>query len=96
MIIRNTSKYPDKRVRELIAFASKGFNDKKICLNVKGSNKSYYGRAYLGVPSISNAPRSTDYLIVVRIGKPDKFPVKHFYSNYKYKRLTPFTFETFS
>lgn len=94
MIMRNTSKYDTKEVRLLVDFASRGFNTSKVCINVKSSKKAYYGRAYRGVPYISNAPTSADYLVVVRIGNPDKFPVKEYYSNVKYKRLIPVTFET--
>lgn len=89
MIIRNTSNYHISEVKTLIEFASYGFNDKRVCINVKNCHREYYGRAYNGIPSVSNAPRSSNYLVVVRIGKPNKFPCDDFYST-KYKRLTPF------
>lgn len=94
MIVRNTSSYPTEEVKKLVAFAAKGFNDSKVCINVKNNSRSYAGRAYRGIPSVSNAPSSSDYLVVVRIGKPDKFPCDDYYSHKKYKRLTPFSMDT--
>lgn len=94
MIIRNTSKYSTEEMKKLIDFVAKGFNHKNICLNIKNSGSAYRGRAYRGIPAISNAPKSSQYLVVVAIGTPDKFPVAEYYSNQKYKRLIPVTFET--
>lgn len=93
MIVRNTSKYPTEEVKKLIEFAVNGFGN-KVCVNVKNSASSYHGRAYPYVPNVSNAPKSSKYLITVRIGSPDKFPKEDYYSNTKYKRLTPFTYNT--
>jgi len=88
MILRNTSRYPDSEVRDLVKFACKGFNDKRVCINVKNCNTSIYrGRAYGGVPYISNAPKSSKYLVVIRIGSPDRFPTQ---GNGGYKRVPDF------
>ncbi len=56
--IRNNSHLPDDEVRELIKFATKGVDMRRVCINIKsGNGKRYGGRAYDGIPSISNAPR---------------------------------------
>ena len=38
----------------------------RVCVNVK--NGALGGGAYNGVPEISNAPRSADYLVTLRLG----------------------------
>jgi hypothetical protein len=72
--IRNTSKYPDDEVRELVKFATQDVNMSRVCVNVKGG-RGLGGRAYMGVPSISNAPRSAQYLMTVKLGNGVAFPL---------------------
>jgi hypothetical protein len=67
MWIRNTSRYPDARVRELVAFAVAGIDMRAVCINVK--NGSLGGGAYNGVPAISNAPDAAEYLVTLRLGR---------------------------
>ena len=48
-----------------------------MCVNVKNSTRyACGGYAYDGVPRISNAPPSSEYLVTIRLGHPDKFPAK--------------------
>lgn len=54
---------------------------KNVCINLKNSQHAFVGRSYDGVPDISNAPKSSEYLIVLRLGSSDKFP----YDNMTYK-----------
>ena len=54
MWIRNTSRYPDDRVIELVTFASRDVDMDGVCVNVR--NGELAGGAYNGVPEISNAP----------------------------------------
>lgn len=77
--VRNTSPYPDEEVRELIAFATRGVNMSRVCVNVKGSRHAFGGRAYARVPEVSNAPPSARYLIVIRLGDQ---PEDHAPTNY--------------
>ena len=93
MYLRNTSRYPDSEVRALVDFARKGFNDKRVCINVKNSRSDYAGTAYPRIPSVSNAPKSARYLITIRIGKPDKFPSKN-WGSYHYKTVGKFDFRS--
>ena len=64
--IRNTSRYPDRKVRELVKFATSDIDMTGVCVNVK--NGELAGGAYNGVPEMSNAPRNAEYLITLRLG----------------------------
>ena len=67
MWIRNTSRYPDRRVAELVRFATRDVDMRRVCVNVR--NGGLGGGAYNGVPEISNAPRRARYLITLRVGR---------------------------
>lgn len=83
MKLKSTSHYPMDEVRELLAFAAKGISTKHVAVHVRNTRHPYYGRAYWGVPSISSAYKtSAQYLVTIRIGKPDRFPL-----DCKYPRL---------
>lgn len=76
MVIRNTSRYPTETVRELVKFATAGVDMRRVCVNVKNRWKAAYaGWAYDHVPSISNAPPSSEYLVTLGIGPEEKFPM---------------------
>jgi hypothetical protein len=64
--IRNTSRYPDGRVEELVELASADVDMRRVCVNVKGGTLG--GAAYKGVPEISNAPSRAQYLVTLRLG----------------------------
>jgi hypothetical protein len=66
MWIRNTSRYPNERVSELVELATAGVDMSQVCVNVKGG--ALGGAAYNGVPEISNAPRKAEYLVTLRLG----------------------------
>lgn len=72
--IRNTSKHPGDEVRKLVQFAIQGVDMNRVCVNVKGGH-GLGARAYDGVPSISNAPRSARYLVTIKVGNGVRFPV---------------------
>jgi hypothetical protein len=75
MVVQNTSRYPTEDVQRLVRFATGDLDMRGVCVNVKNSRRyPYGGYAYLGVPEISNAPASSEYLITVRLGTPDRFP----------------------
>jgi hypothetical protein len=78
MPITITAKYPKAEVRRLVVFAVKhvGVDLKTVQINVKGSQYAYAGRAYGGIPSLSPAwGTGASYLVVIRIGTPDCFPI---------------------
>jgi hypothetical protein len=75
VIIRNTSKYPPDRVRELVKWAVSPIDMRGVCVNVKGSGSAFGGMAYDYIPSISNAPKSCERLVTLRVGTPDRFPL---------------------
>jgi hypothetical protein len=75
MFIQNTSRYPTDDVERLVRFATADLDMRGVCVNVKNSHRyAYGGYAYLGVPEISNAPPSSDYLVTLRLGAPERFP----------------------
>jgi hypothetical protein len=81
--IRNTSRYPDVRVRSLVRFAVAGVDMDRVCVNVK--NGALGGGAYNGVPEISNAPRAANYLVTLRLGNGrERWPLGPV--NYHFKR----------
>lgn len=75
MVVQNTSRYPTAEVENLVQFATGDLDMRRVCVNVKNSHRyPYGGYAYLGVPEISNAPASSEYLITLRLGAPERFP----------------------
>jgi hypothetical protein len=75
MFIRNTSRYPTGEVEHLVRFATGDVDMRRVCVNVKNSHRyPYGGYAYLGVPKISNAPPSSEYLVTIRLGGLERFP----------------------
>jgi hypothetical protein len=80
--IRNTSRYLDDEVRSLVRSATRGVDMNRVCVNVKGG-RGLSARAYDGVPSISNAPRSARYLVTIKIGNGVRFPVGPYNRNGK-------------
>ena len=76
MWIRNTSRYPDDEVDRLVQLAAGWLDGPRICVNVKNLGKgrgAFRGRAYSGVPKISNAPRRATHLVTIALGPPDSF-----------------------
>jgi hypothetical protein len=81
--IRNTSRYPDERVEELVCFAVADIDMGRVCVNVK--NGELGGGAYNGIPVISNAPGAADYLVTLRLGNGrERWPLGPV--NYHFKR----------
>lgn len=75
MIIRNTSQYATDHVRNLVKWACAPIDMRRVCVNVKNTSGFFAGRAYNSVPDISNAPPSSEYLVSLRIGGREKFPL---------------------
>jgi hypothetical protein len=76
MVLRNTSRYPTDDVRALVEFATGEIDMNRVCVNVKNSRtRAYSGSAYFGVPEISNAPPDSEYLVTIRLGPPEMFPL---------------------
>ena len=74
MILRNRSRYDTAEVRALVRFATADIDMRGVCVNVKNTTASYRGMAYQGVPYVSNAPPSAEYLVTIGIGPESKFP----------------------
>jgi hypothetical protein len=75
--VRNTSRYPSDDVLRLVLFATANVDMRRVCVNVKNSHRyACGGYAYLGVPEISNAPPSSEFLITIRLGAAQRFPTQ--------------------
>ena len=87
MRIKNTSRYPDERVREILAFAARGIRDSGVEVHVKNSSYIYAGTFYQSAADLRDVSSSicnaAECLIVVRIGAPDNFPIRATYPGLK-------------
>jgi hypothetical protein len=73
MLVTNTSPYPAARIYELLHLAFRGINDAAVEVHVKGSDtRLFAGRAYNGIPAISNTAESSRYLVVIRLARNPK------------------------
>ena len=62
-------------MRALVELATARMDMRRVCVNVKNARGyACAGSAYDGVPAISNAPPSSDYLVTIRLGPPEAFP----------------------
>jgi hypothetical protein len=76
MWVRNTSRYPADEVEKLVRYAADWLRGPRVCVNVKNlgpGRGSFRGRAYAGVPKISNAPRGATHLVTIGLGPPHSF-----------------------
>ena len=67
--LKNTSPYPLKRLEFLLFFAFAEVIDYGIEIHMKGSSDSYRGRAYDGVPQISNVVGGANYLVTIGLAR---------------------------
>ena len=76
IVIRNRSRYATVEVRDLVKFAVSELDMRGVCINVKNSRGRGAGRgmAYMGVPYVSDAPPSSEYLITLGLAAPENFP----------------------
>jgi len=85
MKIKNTSRYPQADVEELVGFASRGVDCTGIEIHVKNSKWVFAGRAWhnIGRNSIVNVGDEINDLVVIRVGSPDNFPIEFSYPKLK-------------
>ena len=76
MRFTNTSPYPDKKVRELLALAFHGVSDAGIEVHVKSRKSGWRGRAYDGIPPVANVAKTSRFLIVIRLAPSNRLPKK--------------------
>ena len=67
--LKNTSPYPQVRMELLLSFAFAEVLDYGIEIHVKGSNHSYRGRAYDGIPQIANVIDGANYLVTIGLSR---------------------------
>jgi len=67
--LKNTSPYPYERIKLLLSFAFAAVVDYGIEIHVKGSNSSYRGRAYDGIPQIANVFDGVNYLVTIGLAR---------------------------
>lgn len=79
MIFRNTSGYSDTLVRNLVLFGAKDIDLSQTAVWVKKSKHPYAGVAYPAIPPMSSWLHGSGarYLIVIRVGRPNQFPVNN-------------------
>jgi hypothetical protein len=81
MRLKNTSRYPEDEVRQLVAFGMRGVNTAGLAVNVKNAqNCAYRGRAYERVPLLSSRVTCSTVrrLVTIGLGEPERFPVSNF------------------
>lgn len=66
-------------MRQIVEFACKGVNMANVAVHVKNGRAAYSGLAYSQVPHVARVAPSTEYLITLRMGKPEQFPVTNQY-----------------
>lgn len=74
MIFKNSSRYDPRLVRYIVKFAANLIPLDNVAVNIKNTPHAYAGRAYSQTPGISQFYGKAKYLVVCRIGPPDKFP----------------------
>lgn len=87
MRFRNTSRYPEARVRELVEFGMRGVNTAGLAVNVKNAaNCAYRGMAYQQAPRCSPTAKlsAVRYLVTIGIGKPERFPCDNMVTAWKF------------
>lgn len=78
LVIRNRTSYPDQEVRDLVRFGLADVDASRVCVNVKRMRSGVQAAAgvfYHGVPSISNAPPSSENLITLRLPAASHYPL---------------------
>ena len=86
MRIRNTSRYNDVVVRELVTFGMRGVRTERLSVHVRNArNTAFRGMAYDDMPAISPASRlkTVDRLVTLGVGAPERFPCN---GNGRYQR----------
>jgi hypothetical protein len=84
VFVRNSSRYPTHEVQALVACAIEGTDAADVEVHVRNSKGRFSGTAHFARPRRLRLQPSTRWLIVARIGSPDKFPIlKHRYPGLK-------------
>jgi hypothetical protein len=77
LTIRNKSRFDTAEVLALVKFATIEVDMRAVCVNVRNlRSPGWAGMAYEGVPSVSNANPTAEYLITLRVGPPEHFPMR--------------------
>jgi len=69
LLVRNTSPYPTIQVESLLHFAFTDVLNVGVEVHVKGSSRSYRGRAYDGIPRIANVDDSARFLVTIGLSR---------------------------
>jgi hypothetical protein len=69
LFVKNTSPYPTERVRELLHFSFNEVYGIGVEIHVKGSSRTFRGRAYDGVPRMANVLSGARYLVTIGLAK---------------------------
>jgi hypothetical protein len=69
LLVKNTSPYPTIQVESLLHFAFVDVLHSGVEVHVKGSSRSYRGRAYDGIPRIANVDDSARFLVTIGLSR---------------------------
>jgi hypothetical protein len=69
LIVRNTSPYPTGPVESILRFAFAEVLHTGTEIHVKGSKRSFRGRAYDGIPHLANVSNSARYLVTIGLSR---------------------------
>ena len=72
LLVKNTSPYPTTQVKSLLHFAFTDVLHAGVEVHVKGSSRSYRGRAYDGIPGIANVDDTAHYLVTIGLSRTRK------------------------
>lgn len=89
MKIKSTANYPIDEILSLMEFvACRSKADlSRVQVNIKNNRRgAVAGRAYNGVPIISNAIKEADRLVTLRIGSPGYFPSDNMTYEFKWRK----------
>ncbi|MCL5999346.1 MAG: hypothetical protein M1546_25275 [Chloroflexi bacterium] len=84
MYVRNRSRYPTGEVQQLLAVAAEGIDTADVEVHIRNSKGCFSGTAFFARPRRLRLQPATRWLIVARIGVPDRFPIlQHHYPGLK-------------
>ena len=84
MIIKNSSRYPNDKVENLVKFALRNIpHSDELEVHVGRSKHAFYGRIFTSAENCTCGCNGQRFLIVVRIGSKKHFPYLSVYPNHK-------------
>lgn len=84
MFVRNSSPYPADEVQRLVNLAVEGIDTADVEVHIRNSKGRFSGTAHYARPRRLRLQPQTRWLVIARIGAPDRFPIlEHRYPGLK-------------